>query len=250
MNTQEIKRGNYNAYYPISELKQSLVNRDILINHAEQFGKKIKYFGWMIPIVIDSFGNIIEGHHRALGAEKMGQKTIPAYIIDWVDTNNLNEYQKYIISLNNSNRKWSALDYLKSYSRNKPEYKYVNKKYEQTKEFLSVGNVLNIYLGSGASATFKRGDAKIKNKQFSEFLLSNFLRLRKEYGSKQIQSLTINRMCGFVNTKANMNIEATNYLFSQVEKLAINKDPLLSSVSSFKIWMVEIIKKYNDNKRR
>ena len=244
MNTQEIKVGNFNAKYPVSKLKQSLVNRDITMNHVESFGKKIKDFGWMLPIIIDSYGNNIEGHHRAMAAEKIGEKTLPVYIVDWVNTKDLNEYQEYIISLNNSNRKWSALDYLKSYSRNKAEYKYVNKKYDETKEFLSVGNVLNIYLGNGASPTFKKGNSKIKNKQFSNFLLSNFLRLKKEYGSKQIQALTINRVCSFLNAKTNEDINSTVYLFNEIEKLAINKDPLLSSVSSFKTWLVEVSEKY------
>ena len=42
MNTQEIKRGEYNAYYPISELKMATVNRDTVTKHAENFKSKLK----------------------------------------------------------------------------------------------------------------------------------------------------------------------------------------------------------------
>ena len=77
MRTTKIKTGQFNAYYPISNLKQSLVNRDIVENHSQIFSKKIKEFGWLSPIIIDTKGNIIEGHHRALSAEKLKLETIP-----------------------------------------------------------------------------------------------------------------------------------------------------------------------------
>ena len=35
MKKQEIKRGDYNAFYPISELKMANVNRDKVLKHAE-----------------------------------------------------------------------------------------------------------------------------------------------------------------------------------------------------------------------
>ena len=59
----------------------------------------------------------------------MGLKYVPAYIIDWVDTSNSNEYQEYIMNLNASNRSWYAIDYLKTTSINQPDYKTVYDKY-------------------------------------------------------------------------------------------------------------------------
>ena len=113
---KKVKVGKFVANYPLKELSQSLVNRDIVGKHSEQFGKKIQEFGFLVPIIADHKGNIIEGHHRALSAESIGMKTVPVYIVNWVDTKNLDEYQKYIISLNNNNRKWTPEDYLKSFS--------------------------------------------------------------------------------------------------------------------------------------
>ena len=104
---KKVKVGKFVANYPLKELSQSLVNRDIVGKHSEQFGKKIQEFGFLVPIIADHKGNIIEGHHRALSAESIGMKTVPVYIVNWVDTKNLDEYQKYIISLNNNNRKWT-----------------------------------------------------------------------------------------------------------------------------------------------
>ncbi len=64
MNNREIKRGEFNQYYPISELNLASVNRDIFQQHAENFKNKLNNFGWMLPIVITNKGNVIEGHHR------------------------------------------------------------------------------------------------------------------------------------------------------------------------------------------
>ena len=103
MNTQEIKRGEYSAYYPISELKMATVNRDVVVKHAENFKSKLNDFGWMMPIVVSSKGDVIEGHHRIESAKLLKQKTIPAYIVQWVDTNIEKEHLDAIIGLNNSN---------------------------------------------------------------------------------------------------------------------------------------------------
>lgn len=239
MKTTEIKTGQFNAYYPISNLKQSLVNRDIVENHSQIFSKKIKEFGWLSPIIIDTKGNIIEGHHRALSAEKLQLETIPAYIVDWVDTKDLDEYQKYIISLNNSNRKWGALDYLKSFSRNKKEYSFVFGKYNETSDVFSVGNILNIYFNCGTSQQFKDGKAYIKDLEFSTYLFDNFFFLKKQYGGVKFQAFTINRVCSFVHQKVKGNIKEMNFIFRQLESLAKTDSPLLSSVEKIRPWLNE-----------
>lgn len=244
MKTQEIKVGTFNGFYSIENLKQSLVNRDIVKNHSELFGKKISEYGWMSPIIIDTKGNIIEGHHRALSAESLGLKTVPVYIVHWVKTDDLDEYQKYIISLNNSNRKWSAIDYLKSFSRNKDEYMLVFKKYNKTSSIFSVGNVLNIYFNCGTNQTFKDGNAKIKNIEFSDYLFENFLRLKSQYGGVKFQAFTINRVCSFVHQKIKTNKKEMDFMFKQLESLAKQDSPLLSSVEMIRPWLNEQLKIY------
>jgi len=246
MKTTEIKRGQFNAYYPVSDLKHSLVNRDIVQNHSDIFKKKLQQYGWLSPIIIDTKGNIIEGHHRALATQNLGLETIPVYIIDWVNTSDLNEYQKYIISLNSSNRKWSSLDYLKSFSRNVNTYEYVYKKYEKTKDIFSVGNLLNIYFGYGSTQQFRDGKSIIKNKEFSEYLFENFYRLKRDYGSVKFQAFTINRVCSFVHPKLKGNKKEMNFIFKQLESLAKNDSPTLSSVEMIRPWLVDQVKIYRN----
>ena len=237
MKKVEIKVGHGDSFFPLKNLKHSLVNRDIVDNHSDVFIQKIKEEGFMSPIIIDSKGNILEGHHRALAAEKLGLKTVPVYITPWVDTSNRNEYQRTIIGLNNSNRKWSALDYLKSYSENKKTYNYTYKKYLQSDNGLSVGNVLNIYFNAGSSKTFKNGSSKIKDKDFSDYLYDNILRLRKKYSSKSFQAVTVNRLSGFAHQKINGNKKELDYILQQLEELAIDNSPTLSSVEHLRPYL-------------
>lgn len=243
-NQKEIKTGTFNAKFPIENLKQSLVNRDIVSKHSDLFGKKISAYGWLSPIIIDEKGNIIEGHHRVISAERMNLKTVPAYIVDWVDTKNLDEYQKYIISLNNSNRKWGALDYLKSFSRNKKDYSFVFDKYIANKDMLSVGNVLNIYFGSGVSIQFKNGVSKLKNKDFSNFLLKNILSLKKDFGNKKIQAYTIRTIAVFSNAKLNQNKEEAQYIFNELRILAETDSPILSSIEHIAPFLNKTLTNY------
>jgi len=133
MTTTEIKRGEFNAYYSIDKLKMASINRDIFEQHAENFKDKLTTNGWLMPIVVSSKGDVIEGHHRIISAKLLKQKTIPAYIVDWVNTEVEKEHLNCIITLNNGNRAWTTLDYLKAFSKENKDYKKeVSDKVKQT----------------------------------------------------------------------------------------------------------------------
>lgn len=236
INTTEIKVGKFDLNYPTKQLKHSIVNRDFVENHSDSFKSKVEEFGWLVPIVIDQYGNIIEGHHRVEMAIKIGMRTLPVYIVDWIDTNNLDEYQQYIISLNNANRAWTALDYLKTYARNRKDYSYVYKKFLETDDVFTVGNVLNIFFNSGSSMLYKKGNATIKNKAFSEYLFNKFYNMRKFYGNVKMQSFTVNRVCAFAHQKIKGNLGEMKYIFDQLEQLAEDDSPVLSSVEHIRPW--------------
>ena len=249
MNTitkQEIKVGTFNPSYPISKLKHSTVNRDIVDNHAQHFQKKIERFGWLVPVVIDHRGNIIEGHHRVVMAYNAGHKTVPVYIIDWVDTSNLDEYQQYIISLNNANRKWTAFDYLKTFARNRADYSFVFKQYNKTKDVFSVSNLLNIYFNTGCNGMYKDGLATIKNMAFSDYLFRKFYELKSHYGGVKIQAFTVNRVCSFAHQKIKGNLKEMKYIFDQLEQLAENDSAVLSSVEHIRPFINKQLELYRD----
>ena len=187
MKTQEIKRGEFNAYYLISDLKVAEVNRDLFLKHAENFKTKLQDFGWMMPIVISKNGDVIEGHHRLKTAQLLKQLTVPVYIVDWIDTNDTNEHLDCIINLNNGNRAWIKLDYLKAFAKENSDYKIVYDAYLSNSNNISVGNVINCFFGKSVNDKFKKGLCKIEDLQFSLVLLNKFSDLISKYGSNKIK---------------------------------------------------------------
>ena len=174
MKTQEIKRGKFNAYYSISDLKVAEVNRDLFTKHSESFKNKLNEFGWMMPIVISDKGDLIEGHHRLATAIMLEQETIPVYIVDWIDTKDTSEHLDCIINLNNGNRPWLKVDYLKAFAKENKDYKIVYDAYLSNSNNISVGNVINCFFGKSVNDKFKKGECKIDDITFSLTLLNKF----------------------------------------------------------------------------
>ena len=254
MNTQEIKRGEYNAYYPISKLKMAKVNRDTVTKHAENFKDKLNDYGWMMPIVVSSKGDVIEGHHRIKSAQLLKQKTIPAYIIEWVNTNIEKEHLKAIISLNNGNKAWNTLDYLKAYSRDNKDYNEVYNQYLKNSNNISVGNVVNIFFTS-KSKGFKNGNSKIKDLEFSMYLIGKISKLVSKYGKSNVQAYCVREMINIGFCKAFKDYKAMNYLFKEYAILAKAEHPAATSITRFKPLMEATLNEFNrleneNNKRR
>jgi len=243
MRTTEIKRGEFNAYYMISKLKMANVNRDIFTQHAENFKDKLTANGWMMPIVVSSKGDVIEGHHRIISAKLLNQETIPAYIVDWVDTTIETEHLNCIISLNNGNRAWTTLDYLKAFSKENQDYKKVYDVYLKNSNNISVGNVVNCFFTT--SNGFKTGKSTIKNLDFSMFLIGQISKLVAKYGKSNVQAYCVREMITVAFTKAYGDYNAMTYLFEEYALLAKLQHPSATSISKFKPLMEFNLSKYN-----
>jgi disulfide oxidoreductase YuzD len=244
----EIKKGEYKANYSVKKLKRSLVNRDIVENHSASFEKKIKDFGWLLPVVIDSNNNILEGHHRVLSAERIGLKTVPVYIVDWLDTKDLDEAQKVIISLNNNNRKWGVIDFLKSYSLNKNDYKKVYDIYNKNSEYFAVGAITLMYFNSGCNTTFKDGKAKIKDIEFSNYLLNEIKELVKKHSRSVIQAYSIREFVKFAHNTVKDDYNALQFLINNIDIMAKSNKALLTSITDFSIYLKDTYNQYKNLK--
>jgi len=251
MNTQEIKRGEYNAYYQISELKMATVNRDTVTKHAENFKSKLNDFGWMMPIVVSSKGDVIEGHHRIESAKLLNQKTIPAYIVQWVDTNIEKEHLNAIIGLNNGNKNWNTLDYLKAFSKTNSDYELIYDAYLSNYNNISVGNVVNCFFSRGRSThlEFKKGKAKIIDKEFSFYLIRKISELTEEFGRKKIQAYCVREMITVGFSSAKRDIKTMDFLFRKYKALAKKNNPVIASLTEFKPTM-ELYKLMYDDKNK
>jgi len=234
MKTQEIKRGEFNAYYLISDLKLASVNRDLFTKHSEGFKNKLNEFGWMMPIVISKSGDVIEGHHRIETAKMLNQKTIPVYIVDWIDTKDSIKNLDCIINLNNANRAWLKVDYLKAFAKENKDYKIVYDAYLSNSNNISVGNVINCFFGKSVNDKFKKGECKIEDVNFSLILLNRFSELVSKYGSRKIQAYCIRELINVAYVKTNKDLEAIEHLLREYDKMASQNHPALTSITEFK----------------
>ena len=244
-----INTGEFNATYPINEIQGAKVNRDLFIKHAENFKQKLLNYGWMMPLVITPKGNLIEGHHRLQTAIMLGQKTVPVYIVSWVDVDIDEKYLDTIINLNNSNRAWSSVDYLKSFATQKEDYKFVYETYLKNKDSISVGNLIWCFFAeqknSGFSnAKFKTGDCRISDLEFSNHVLDSILKLVDKYGKRRFQAYTVRALiqCAFQVMKKDK--EVFNLVLQDVDRMAYGDDRTLSSIEHIKPTLRDLAKKY------
>lgn len=242
-NEKSIKVGKFKSNYLIKNLRFAKVNRDLVQSHAENFKDKLIDYGWMMPIVVSEKGDLIEGHHRLQSAMLLKQKTVPAYIVDWIDTRVQKEHLDTIISLNNGNREWKTVDYLKAYVEFNLDYNLVYCAYLENKNNITVGNIVNCYFGI-KNEVFKEGKCKIINKDFSDYLVSKFSYLNKEYGKNRIAAYCVREMISVALYKTNMDKKAMNYLFKQYETMAKQNHLAITSITDFKPIMEAYLNDY------
>jgi len=244
METKEIKTGKFNSKFPINKLKIADINRDLTIKHAENFKNKLNNYGWLMPIVVSSSGDIIEGHHRLESAKLLNQKTIPVYIVDWIDTNKKDTHLDCIINLNNGNKAWNKLDYLKAFARENKDYKIVYEAYKSNYNNISVGNVINCFFGKQVLSKFKKGLCKIEDLNFSKYLLNKFSELYKDYGSKKIAAYCVRELIAVAYVKTNKNINEMEELFLRYREMAKINHPAITSISDFRPIMESYLNNY------
>ena len=234
--TKQLQTGTFNPFYPINELKMASVNREITLSHAENFKSKLVDYGWLMPIVVSSKGDVIEGHHRIESAKLLKQNTLPAYIIDWVNTSKESEHLKCIISLNNGNKAWSMLDYLKAFAKSNEDYKIVYDAYTSNSNNVSVGNVINIFfIGNRCNnSEFKKGKAKIQDLEFSKYLLHSLSDLYEKYGSKKITAYCVREFIHVAYKKAKKDKGAIDHLLKQYGIMAKTGHLAVSSIIDFR----------------
>lgn len=247
MKATELKRGEFKAYYAISDLKPAKVNRDLLSKHAENFKAKLKENDWLMPVVISSNGDVIEGHHRIESAKLLNQTTVPVYIVDWVDTNNQKEHLNCIIGLNNSNKSWTRLDYLKAFARKNEDYKKVYEAYLKNNSNMSVGNVINCYFSytTRECYRFKKGVSKIINEDFAKYLVNKFSNLYKDFGKNKIAAYCVRELIYISYVKAKMDVKSMDYLFKKYEQMAKADHPSITSINKFRPIMELYLNEYN-----
>ena len=244
----KLKKGTYNPTYPIKDLKLAKINRDTSLVHSENFTSKLVEYGWLMPIVISNNGDVIEGHHRIESAKLLKQKTIPVYIIDWVNTKKEREHLQCIISLNNGNKVWSMADYLKAFAKHNKDYNLVYQTYLENTNNITVGNIIHLFFAYN-NKKFKIGTAKVEDKDFSNYLLNKLSNLTQSYGKKLVAAYCVREFIQVSYSKTKKDLKKIEFLFMKWEKMLKIKHPTCTSIRDFRPTMEMYLNDYSLNKK-
>lgn len=240
MNKQELKIGIFEVV-DINKLKPSEINRALDYNHVERFSKKLSKHNWLDVIKIDNQYNILEGHHRYYSAKDLKQSKLPVYKVYWLD--NLNEKQRLgvILEYNASNLNWKNEDYLEKYAELDNDYKYVYNKWNEQKENLSTGTILNIYMNY-SKKMFTLGRCKINKGDMPNFISSKLIKLVSDYGRVKAAAYCLRELVKV--TKQLKTIEGVEYILEIYEDMLENNHDKLTSIKDFRPHINAKLNKY------
>lgn len=251
MKTTTLNTGTYNSKYKISNLKLAKVNRQINQKHVQNFQNKLSDKGWMLPVICSSSGDVLEGHHKILAAIKLKQITVPAYIVNWVDTKKPIQHLNSIVSLNSGNLNWKIEDYLEKFALFNDDYTYVYNTYQENKGLISVNNCVKLFFKCNSyeqRINFREGKLKIIDKSFSNWLLGEITELSQEFGNSIIRAYQIRSLIDY-SVKLKRNKKAISYLLKQIKNMAKVNHIGLSSSLPFQNLMKIYYKDYKKVKK-
>jgi hypothetical protein len=236
MNTLSV--GTFIPNFKIKDLRlDSNVNRDTNVSNIEEKKDKLEQNGWIMPIVVTPLGKVLEGQNRLEAAISLNLKSMPVYIVDWIDDNDVDEVRDIIISLNNGNRAWTQWDYIKSYKATNKEYAAAYANCIKYGETLSNGVVVAAMFGIGsANSRFKKGGSELKSREKYEYLLETCKSLVNTYGKNQFPSQTLR---SFLLWAGNKEFKLINYIVNEMKTSVRNGVRVADGDLGLKEWLKE-----------
>jgi hypothetical protein len=216
-------------------------NRDVAENHKEKMKSLIEDYGFADTIKVMKQGRryyALEGQHRLTALTELGAKSVPCSIIDWLDADDFDEVQNFIINMNAHNKQWNLYDYVKSYSENGiEEYKHLRHQMITYSKTISNGVVATIYDGVlRGHKQLKAGNLRFVNRDFSDHLVENMSKMVTQWGKNNLPAQVLRQASTLILNKKE------NYAYLRAFKLAVSnhlsssKEPLPDGDESFTFW--------------
>tara|TARA_A100000171_G_scaffold40182_1_gene40283 strand:+ start:4196 stop:4990 length:795 start_codon:yes stop_codon:yes gene_type:complete len=194
------KQGNID----ISKIKYFKANRDI---SEKEVMKKISLFnqyGFLDAIKVFYFEEddsiyCAEGQHRIEAAKILGIEKVPCIVIDWVKKDDEDRIYDLVRMYNTNQYQWNLAHYIKHFADlGYIDYQYVLTMMDEYKETVSQAAVVTCYFGNASSRKrLKAGLSTIKDKAFSDNLLSRISGLATEYGER-MPTRSLNYIAGHI----------------------------------------------------
>lgn len=233
---------------PIDDLHLFDGNRDTQNSHIQRMVNLIEDNGFADTIKVASIKGkhyILEGQHRWEALKILNVEEVPCSIIDWLGED-FEEIQRYIVSLNSSNKNWNLYDYVKSWSEKKiPEYSHLRSQMIQYNKTLSNGVVATAFDGiMRGHKPLMNGKLSFIDKTASDTIAEEFSQLVAKYGKKKVPAQVL-RQAAIRIIKSETIYEDLRAFKKAVNSfLSASDTPLPDGDESFAYWYDQTIPEF------
>lgn len=234
---------------PINKIKFIKGNRSTYESHIQKMYDLLDTYGFADTIKVvpkDGFYYAVEGQHRVCALKLHGVKEILCSVVDWLG-DDLEEIQRFIISLNAHNKTWDLLDSIKSWADlEKENYKYLLGKVKDYSNVLSVGSIVSCFDGVRRQHnSVKKGKLKILDKDFSETLLDSMKNFVVSNGKKKANSkITYCAAELIYNSGDQIRYQVLQaFLLAANTHLNLSDEPLPDGDKAFDYWFEQVVMK-------
>lgn len=240
---------------PVKDIKLIKGNRKVYESHKEKFKRRIQENGFGDTIKVVQRRNeyyAVEGQHRLRALFELGITNVPCSIVDWVNVDDFNDLQSFIISMNANNKKWDLVDYVKSFAdKNIKEYVYLQKQINKYSKQISPGVVATIYDGvKRGHKQLKKGNLKFINKEASDFLISSLAEMVDRWGKSKLPAQALRHASFLILTSDDIKGYFEAFKLAATTQLTIGKEPIpdgdLTSINWFENTVQETYNALNN----
>ena len=218
-------------------------NRDINETHVEELIASMRKSGQLMPVVVTSNMEVIDGQHRLEACKKLGLEVL------YVENKTGNS--KQIAVMNNTQKGWKNKDFLKHFCHkshhNSSEYKKIEKFIEEYKlpfrvciSLLSDYNIgFNGSSGRGPMPSFRDGSFKVDNLESAKETAQRLIKL-KSFVPNLVKIVKFSVAFIKISELENFDLKTC---YAQIEKNSSKFDKCLNQED----WNEAMVRAYNYN---
>ena len=231
---------------PINRIDYVKGNREINNSHKEKMKSLIQDYGFADTIKVIKNGRryyALEGQHRLQALTELGADKVPCSVVDWLDSEDFEDVQRFIIDLNAHNKVWSLYDYVKSFADNGiKEYQHLRKKMIDYQKIVSNGVVATIYDGvERGHRQLKEGNLRFVNQQLSDHIVEEFSNMIAKWGKKNLPAQSLRKAATLLLKSEDPYGYLNAFKYAVTNQLTSVKEPVPDGDESFTYWFNNVV---------
>lgn len=224
-------------------------NREVDNRHVQRMVSLISENGFADTIKVVQQNNsyyAVEGQHRVEALRYLEVDSVLCSVIDWMDDEEFDDIQSFIISLNSNNKVWTLYDYTKSWAdKNITEYKKLRSQMISYSKTLSNGVVATAYDGVTRSHNqLKKGELRFVNEEFSDHLIEQISLLVTKWGKRKFPAGVLRHAIYSIHKQSDPYGILNAFKVAVVNHLTTSEDPLPDGEETFKYWFDNTVQTY------